>query len=129
MTAPTGDDTRGLGTGRPTWAALLVGQYEASRWIFLAHLAYRRNLNSTGGRDSLAEISGAVLYIASANLKLVLDANRTTNADPASDQALAQAVLGVIYSPTEDLDLDLGLRWGNDAAIDRAFMAGVTLRW
>jgi hypothetical protein len=38
-------------------------------------------------------------------------------------------VLGVIYSPTEDLDLDLGLRWGHDAAIDRAFMAGVTLRW
>ena len=129
VSAPTGDEARGLGTGRTTWAAVLIGQYEGERWIFLGHLGYRRNRNSVGDRESLAEISGAVLYKVAQALKLALDANRSTNPDPASDQALRQAVIGAIYSPSKDLDLDVGFRRGNDAAIDRAVMAGVTLRW
>jgi hypothetical protein len=129
VTAPTGDEERGLGNGRPTWAALLIGQYEGERWIFLAHAGYRRNLNNAGERDSIGELSAAVLYKASAQLKLLVDGNRTTNPDRASDQALRYAVVGAIYSPSKDLDLDLGVRWGNEPAIDRALMAGVTLRW
>jgi hypothetical protein len=127
--APTGDESRGLGTGRPTWAALLIGQYEGERWIFLGHVGYRRNLNSVGDRDSLGEVSAAVLYRATPDLKLLIDATRTTNRDPSSDQALRQAVIGAIYSPSKDLDLDVGFRRGNDAAIERAVMAGVTRRW
>ena len=129
LTTPTGDETRGLGNGRPTWAAQLIGQHEGERWIFLAHLGYRRNLNTIGERDSIGEISGAVLYKATAQLKLLVDANRTTNPDPQSDQSLRQMVIGAIWSPTKDLDLDIGLRRGNDAAIERAVMAGITLRW
>jgi hypothetical protein len=125
VTSPTGEETG----GRPTWAAQLIGQYEGERWMFLAHVAYRRNRNDLGERDSLGEISGAVLYKAMAKLKLLLDANRTTNADPQSDQKIRQGVVGAIWSPTKDLDLDLGYRRGNDAAIDRAVMAGITLRW
>ena len=129
VTAPSGDETRGLGNGRPTWAGLLIGQFEGVRWIFLGHLGYRRNLNSVGERDSLGEISGAVLYKTAENFKLVLDAARSTNPAPESDRALAQMVLGAIWSVTKDLDLDIGIRRGNDAAIDRAIMAGITLRW
>ena len=129
VTTPTGDETRGLGNGKPTWAALLIGQHEGERWILLAHLGYRRNLNTIGERDSIGELSGAVLYKATGQLKLLVDANRTTNADPESEQKIRQAVLGAIYSPSKDLDLDIGFRRGNDAAIERAVMAGITLRW
>ena len=129
VTAPTGDEDRGLGNGRPTWAALLIGQYEGERWIFLAHAGYRRNSNTVGDRASIGELSGAVLYKAGERLKLLVDANRTTNADPQSDQSIRQMVIGAIWSPAKDLDLDIGLRRGNDAAIDRAVMAGITLRW
>lgn len=129
VTAPAGDEDRGLGNGRPTWGALLIGQYEGERWIFLAHAGYRRNSNTVGDRASIGEVSGAVLYKASERLKLLVDANRTTNADPASDQSIRQMVIGAIWSPTKDLDLDIGFRRGNDAAIDRAVMAGITLRW
>ena len=38
-------------------------------------------------------------------------------------------VIGAIWSPIKDLDVDLGYRRGNDAAIDCAIMAGITLRW
>ena len=129
VSSPTGDESNGLGNGRPTWAAQLIGQYEGERWIFLAHIAYRRNLNDVGDRDSLGEISAAVLYKALPNLKLIMDANRTTNADSQSEQKIRQMVVGAIWSPSKDLDLDVGYRRGNDAAIDRAIMAGITLRW
>jgi Putative MetA-pathway of phenol degradation len=129
VTLPTGKEERGLGNGRATWAALLIGTYEGERWIFLGHLGYRRNRNSVGDRESIGEISGAVLFKATENLKLLVDANRTTNSDPESDTALRQAVVGVIYSPRKDIDLDAGFRRGNDPAIDRAVMAGITVRW
>ena len=129
VTSPTGDEDRGLGNGKPTWAVLLIGQYEGERWIFLAHAGYRRNSNVFGDRESIGEISAAALYKATAQLKLLVDANRTTNADPQSDQKIRQMVIGAIYSPSKDLDLDIGFRRGNDAALERAVMAGVTLRW
>ncbi len=129
VTAPTGDEDRALGNGKPTWAALLIGQYEGERWIFLAHAGYRRNSNTFGDRESISEISAAALYKATAQLKLLVDANRTTNPDPQSDQKIRQMVLGAIYSPSKDMDLDIGFRSGNDAAIERAVMAGITLRW
>jgi hypothetical protein len=125
--APTGDDTRGLGNGRANWAALLIGQYEGERWIFLAHVGYRHNANTLGDRDSISEVSAAVLY-KMGNVKLLLDANRTTNADPRSGR-IQQAVAGAIWSIGEKLDLDAGYRVGNDPALDRALMLGVTLRW
>ncbi|HEU5176006.1 MAG TPA: transporter [Burkholderiales bacterium] len=129
VTAPHGDEDQGLGNGKPTLAAQLIGQYEGERWMFLAHAGYRRNSNTVGNRESISEISGAVLCKVTGRLKLLVDANRTTNADPASDQKIRQIVLGAIYSPSKDLDLDIGVRRGNDAAIDRAVMAGFTLRW
>lgn len=80
VTSPTGDEDRGLGNGKPTWAVLMIGQYEGERWIFLAHAGYRRNSNVFGDRESIGELSGAVLYKATGQLKLLVDANRTTNA-------------------------------------------------
>ena len=46
-----------------------------------------------------------------------------------SSRELRQTVLGVIYGVTQDVDLDAGIRRGNDPAIDRALLFGVTLRW
>jgi hypothetical protein len=129
VTLPTGDEERGLGNGRTTWSGLLIGQYEGERWIFLSHLGYRRNRNEVGDRESIRETSGAVLYKATEALKLLIDATRTTNPDPASDQALRQMVVGFIWSLTKDIDLDAGIRRGNDPAIDKAVMAGFTVRW
>ena len=129
LTLPTGDEEKGLGNGRTTWAALLIAQYEGERWIFLSHLGYRRNHNSVGDRESIGEISGALLFKATESLKLLVDASRTTNPDPESGEALRNVVVGFIWQATKDLDLDAGIRRGNDPAIDRAVMAGVTLRW
>ena len=129
VSLPSGDDERGLGAGRTTWAALLIGQYDGERWMFLSHLGYRRNRNTLGERESIAELSGAVLYKASGALRLLLDAVATRNPDPQSERGLRSLVAGFIWSASKDIDLDAGIRRGNDPAIDRAVMAGVTLRW
>jgi hypothetical protein len=39
-------------------------------------------------------------------------------------------VLGLLYAPSEEVDLGLGVKWGlSDAADDRALLAGVKLRF
>ena len=128
-TLPTGKDEKGLGTGRTTWNALLIGTYEGERWIFLAHLGHRRNRNNFGEREPLGEVSGAVLYKATESLKLLVDAVRISNPNPDSSTPQRFVIAGFIWQPRKDVDLDAGLRWGNDPATDHAVMAGITLRW
>jgi hypothetical protein len=126
---PTGDEQRGLGNGKANFAALLVGSYEGERWIFHAHAGYRDNRNVLGHRGTLTELSAAVLYKVTESVRPLLDVSRSTNPDPSSDKALQSAVLGMIWQVTKDLDLDVGVRRGNEPAIDRALMLGATIRW
>ena len=129
VTLPTGNEDKGLGNGKTTWAALVMGQYEGERWIFLGHAGYRRNENKLDNRVSINEISGAVLYKATEELKLLVDASRTTNPDRSSDTALRQTVAGLIYLVKKNMDVDIGWRRGNQPAIDRAVMLGTTIWW
>jgi hypothetical protein len=126
---PTGDEQRGLGNGKTNFAALLIGSYEGERWLLHAHAGYRDNRNTLGNRGSLTELSAAVLYKVTEHIRPLLDVSRITNPDPASGEALQNVVLGVIWQATKQLDLDIGLRFGNQPAIDRALMLGMTLRW
>jgi hypothetical protein len=126
---PTGDDERGLGNGKTNFAALLIGSYEGERWIFHAHAGYRDNRNTLAQRRTVTELSAAVLYKVTENIRPLLDVSRLTDPDQASDSALQSAVLGVIWKVSRDLDLDIGLRRGNQPAIDRALMLGATIRW
>jgi hypothetical protein len=129
LTLPSARDGLGFGTGRPTWGALLVGSYEGEDWLFHAHAGYRRNRNTLGERESIRQVAGAVLYKLTGSVLPLLDVSRTTNPDPASGRPLQSTVLGVIWQVTKDLDLDVGLRRGNEPAIDRALMLGATIRW
>jgi Putative MetA-pathway of phenol degradation len=126
---PTADEQRGLGNGKTNFAALLIGSYEGERWLLHAHAGYRDNRNTLGNRRSVTELSAAVLYKVTEQIRPLLDVSRITNTDPASGEALQNIVLGVIWQATKQLDLDLGLRFGNQPAIDRALMLGMTLRW
>ena len=126
---PTADEQRGLGNGKTNFAGLLIGSYEGERWLLHAHAGYRDGRNTLGNRQNVTELSAAVLYKLTESIRPLLDVSRTTNTDPASDQALQNVVLGVIWQVTKDLDLDAGLRFGNQPAIDRALMLGITIRW
>jgi len=129
VTLATGDEERGLGAGRATWGTLAIVSYDVEGAALHSHAGYRHNDNVHGLRKSLWHLSAALWWKATEALKVVGDLSYDTNPDPASDTLVRQWVFGLIYSLTKDIDLDVGYRRGNDPAIDRAYMAGITLRW
>ncbi len=130
LTLPTGDKSRGFGTGRPTWGALGILSYESGPLSFHSHIGYRRNNNAVDQRTSLRHLSVAATYKATEQLKLVADISADTNPDRADDSSVRYRILGFIYSPAAWLDLDVGWKHGHGrAAADRAFLIGVAVRW
>jgi hypothetical protein len=130
ITLPTGDEAKGLGAGRAGWGTLLIVTYDAGPYAFHAHAGIKRNRNTLGERESLTHLSGAVAVRAAPDVKVVLDFARTTSADPAATDGERYLVFGAIWSVRKDLDLDLGLKVGHDAAaLDEALLLGVTVRW
>jgi hypothetical protein len=129
ITLPTGRDERGIGTGKTTYGSLFIVSYEQERWALHSHVGYRKNRNSQSQRESLMHFSVSPWLKPVEGLKLVADFSWDTNPDPASNVKVRQRVLGAIYSITKNFDVDAGVRRGNEPAIDRAVMAGITLRW
>ena len=126
VTLPTGRDEQGFGAGRARWGSLLIASWEADRWAIHSHAGYLRNRNDHGERESLRHLSASVWLKPTEALKLVLDRSYDTNPDRESRGTIRQTIAGVIYSIGEDLDLDAGYRRGDT---DRAWLAGVTVRW
>jgi hypothetical protein len=129
ITLPTGKSEEGLGTGRMTWGMIAILSYDTAVGAVLANAGYRHSNNTTGERKDLQRLSAAILPKIGESLRLVLDVAFDTNPDPAAEGWLRQTVVGFIYSVNKDFDFDLGYRRGSDPAIDRAVMAGITLRW
>ena len=129
ISLPTGNEARGLGTGKTTWGSLLLLSYELENWSFHTNAGYRHNRNAQGDRESLLHYSASLWFKAAGDLTLVSDLSWDTNPDRTSNTSLRYVILGAIYEVTKSFDVDIGLRRGNSPAIDRALMAGVTLRW
>ena len=139
VSVPTGDENRGLGTGRASWGVSLIADYEADPWVWLANVAYARARfklpqDQADNRGDLWRVSGAAQYILRKELRAVGELGVRTNParnDPFQPGRTGQfARLGVIYSPTEKIDLDVGLRKGlNRAESDTTVLVGATFRW
>jgi outer membrane putative beta-barrel porin/alpha-amylase len=130
FTVPTGDETRGLGTGRSTYGLFLIGSFERAPWTLHTHAGYKANRNRVGEPVNIVHLSAALVYEAGSRVRLVADVARDMDFDLSSDGRRAWIVIGAICRLTRDLDLDLGLRKGlNDAAEDRTFLLGLTAHW
>jgi hypothetical protein len=129
LTFPSGRDEEGFGTGRSTWGSLAILSYDRERWAFHSHVGYRHNRNNVGQHTSLRHISASLWLKPNERLKLVSDYSLDTNPDPSSDRTVRQTVVGFIYSVAPSFDFDVGVRFGNAPAIDRALLFGTTLRW
>ena len=139
LSLPTGDENRGLGTGRASWGVSLIADYEAEPWVFLANVAYARArfklpADQAAFRSDLWRVSAGAEYILHQRLRLTGELGVRTNearADPFLPGRYGQfAMLGVIYSPTKKIDFDAGVRKGlNRAETDTVVLAGATFRW
>lgn len=126
---PTGDEKRGLGNGKAAYSANLLAGWEDDRFSVLANAGYTFS-NSDSMRKHLWNVSAALLWKVESRLKAVLDSGVYRNPDLSGDRNPAFALVGLIYSPTRNLDLDIGYRKGlNHAEVDHGAGVGLTLRW
>ncbi|CAN5244093.1 transporter [soil metagenome] len=127
---PSGDQRRGLGNGRAGIGAGILAAYQHDKLQWLVNAGYAYNGNAVGARSNLWNVSSAVLWQIKPTVKAVLDVGAYRNTDRNENRDPAFAIIGVIFSLTEKLDIDFGMRKGlNKAEMDYAAGAGVTLRW
>ncbi|KVK98913.1 transporter [Burkholderia cepacia] len=130
LTMPTGNDRRGLGTGRAGAGATLLAQLDVARFSFLANAGITYQPNRQGDLTSIWAVSGAAIYKATDKLQIVADIGTSRNTESGAGANPAFAIAGAIYSPKPWLDLDIGYRRGlNDQTYDHSVMGGVTVRW
>lgn len=130
ITLPTGDEDKGLGPGEAGGHVNLIATWVTEPFAFHANLGYIRNENRAGEEVDLWHVSVAAEYSVAAMTRIAANIGVEKNRDPAADVAPAFALLGVIYSPSEDFDLDAGIKAGlNRPEDDLVFLTGVTLRF
>jgi hypothetical protein len=130
ITLPTGDDDRGLGSGRVTYHLFFITTKEIKPWAFHANLGYIRNENSAQERKNLWHASLAAEVEVIKDLRAV--ANIGSQRNPDTDDTLHPAFIlgGLIYSISTHLDLDIGIKHGlNRAEDDITYLAGLTFKF
>jgi hypothetical protein len=125
---PTGDEQKGLGTGKTNAGVLGIASWQGERWEFHSSFGARSNENVIEQRDWLGHFSAAAGYRLFKPLRLLVDFSWDSNPEVESG-AFFNTVVGFIWSVTKDFDLDGGYRRGNDPAIRDAWLFGLTLRW
>ncbi len=130
MTLPTADEEKGLGNGRGTYRAVGLVQYEVGKVTWMLNTGYMRNNNVAGDRRNLWNISGGMYYQLNPKTKFGADYGYDSNNDPNILRFEHFAGLGVVYSPSEDVELMLGYKRGfNQDSLDHAWKVGVVLHW
>jgi len=136
---PSGDENKGLGTGNPSLAMTLIGNWETAPWTLQGNVAvtfnnYRLQATREATRNRLWRVSAAARYALTEQWQLLADVGASRDSDITSNGYPAFFLTGVIYSPIKTLDLDAGLRFGlgcKDCTtqIQRQFGVGLTWRF
>lgn len=127
---PTGNEEKGLGAGRTGYHAFFIGSKEAAPWAFHVNVGYIGNENKADEEKNIWHASLATTYEVIKNLKVVGNVGIERNPDKAADKDPAFFIGGVIYSLSESLDIDVGVKYGLTAAeTDWSLMAGMAFRF
>jgi hypothetical protein len=131
LTFPTGDDDKGLGAGKVGYHLYLIGTKETGPWTFIANLGYIRNETDADiDEKNIWHASVAGIYTLNEQWKIAADLVAERNTDKDGDNDPISAVAGVIYSPTKNIDLDLGVKRGiTSSATDWSLLAGATFKF
>lgn len=127
---PTGDEKKGLGSGRVGAKFFLLVDKELEKVTAFFNLGYIRNENKIGERKDLWHISLAGEYRFTEALKVV--GNIGTERNPEKDTSTHPVFLigGVVYSLSDKFDLSAGIKRGlTRPETDRSMTVGMTLRF
>ncbi len=128
---PTGNDDKGLSAGHVTPSLFGVMTYAGDPWTVHVHLGYTRNIHDgADGRDHIYHASVAAEYSLVESLRLVGDASIESNSTHTGHPNVGSMVIGLVYSVTRNLDIDLGYRKGlTQPAADHAWLTGLAMRF
>lgn len=135
LALPTGSARAGLGNGRPSYGATLIASRTAGRLalhanVAWAHAGFALAADRAANRADVFHASVAATAQVLSRLALAANVGVETNPDRASHTALGFAVAGAIWSVTDSLDLDVGVKAGlSDPEIDVAALGGVAFRF
>ncbi len=129
---PTGDDQRGLGSGRMGYQMYFIATQEMKPLTFHFNLGYMRNENSdvVDERKDLWHVSLASEMPLASWVKAVMNVGIEKNPDKNSETDPAFILGGLIFPVTEYLDLDVGVKGGlTSTENDYSLLTGLTLRF
>lgn len=130
VTLPTGDKKRGLGGGRTKYNLFFVSTKEIKPWAFHLNLGYKRNENKANERMDIWHASIASEVEVVKDLKLVGNIGMERNTDKSSNVNPAFILGGLIYSISEKVDIDFGIKGGlNKPETDYSVLAGLVFRF
>ncbi len=130
ISIPTGDDDKGLGTGKVGGQIFLIATEEIGSWAFHGNLGYIRNENDADEIKDIWHVSLAAQYEVIKDLNLVANIGMERNPDDEADDDPAFIIGGVIYSINDNLDVDLGVKCGlTDTETDISALTGVAFRF
>ncbi len=131
LSLPTGDEDRGLGAGKIGSHFYMIGLQEIGPWSFLANLGYIRNeSDSDDCEKDIWHVSFATMYAVGEHWKLAGNVVAERNTDKSSDNNPVSGIIGGIYSPSKNIDLDVGIKKGlTDSATDWSLLMGTTWRF
>ncbi len=131
---PSGDEERGLGNGRTSYSFLFLASYEANHLAFHFNAGWHRNeykLESDvdARRKNIWLFSFAASCEILEGLSVVANLGMERNSDRDSDIPAASALGGLIYSLSENLDIDCGFKKAlTGPETDYSVLAGMTVR-
>lgn len=129
LTLPTGNEDKGLGTGKVTLSLFFITTYEQSPWAVHFNAGYIRNENIIEERKDIWHLSMACTYEVIEDLKIVGNIGIERNTEKESSTDPAFILVGLIYSLSKDLDIDTGVKVGlNEAETDYSLLAGLAWR-
>lgn len=130
ITLPTGDHDKGLGNGKATFGLYFIASKEIEPLALHLNLGYIRNENKFDDRKDIWHISLASELEVMKELKLVANIGIERNTDRESNTDPAFILGGLIYTISENVDIDFGVKAGlNKAEADYAILAGLTYRF
>jgi hypothetical protein len=126
----TGNDEKGLGAGRTGYQAFMIGSLEANPWMFHVNLGYIGNENRADEEKNIWHASFAATCEIVKDLKVVGNIGIERNRDKAADRHPAFLIGGLIYSLFDNVDIDVGVKYGLTAAeTDWSVLAGMAFRF
>jgi hypothetical protein len=132
---PTGDERRGLGNGRMSYGAFLIASQSAGPFTFHANAGYARNefelaADRAANRADCFHGSLAAAAEVTDGLQLVADVAVERNPDRTATTWPAHALGGAIYSLSDRLDVDVGVKVAiNEPATNVVGLAGMAWRF